>query len=71
MSDEMMGKSQYGFTKGNLIAFYAETTGWVDEGRAVDVSYLDFSIFDPLSHVFADKLVRYGLGRRTTRWVEN
>ena len=27
----------------NLIAFYDDMTGWVDEGRAVDLVYLDFS----------------------------
>jgi len=38
---------EQGFTKGkscltNLIGFYDDMTGWVDEGRAVDVVYLDF-----------------------------
>ena len=44
------------FTKGkscltNLIGFYNGKSGCVDEGRAVDVVYLDFSkVFDTASH---------------------
>ena len=35
----------------SLIAFHDIMTGWVDEGRAVDVVYLDFSkAFDTVSH---------------------
>ncbi|GAB0190190.1 mitochondrial enolase superfamily member 1 [Grus japonensis] len=47
---------QHGFTKGkscltNLIAVYDGMTGWVDERRAVDVVYLNFSkAFDTVSY---------------------
>jgi len=69
---------QHGFTKGkscltNLIAFYDGMTGWVGEGRAVDVVYLDFrKAFDTVSHnILLGKLRKCGLDEWSLRWIEN
>ncbi|PKU46225.1 rna-directed dna polymerase from mobile element jockey- hypothetical protein [Limosa lapponica baueri] len=69
--------SQHRFTKGkscltNLITFYDGMTGWIDEGRAVDVVYLDFSkAFDTISHsILIGKFRKYGLNEWTVRWIE-
>ncbi|CAM4600830.1 unnamed protein product [Caretta caretta] len=75
---KVIRNSQHGFTKGrscltNLIAFYDEITGSVDEGKAVDVLFLDSSkAFDTVSHsILVSKLRKYGLDECTTRWVES
>lgn len=58
-----------GFTKGKssltiLMKFYHEMTTLMDEGRAVDIVYLDFSnAFGTIFlKIFTDKLLTYGLG---------
>ena len=46
-----MGSPKGDHAKTNLTAFYGGVTGWVDEGRAVDVVCLNFSkAFDPVSY---------------------
>ncbi|GAB0207242.1 mitochondrial enolase superfamily member 1 [Grus japonensis] len=75
---KVIRSGQHGFTKGkscltNQIAFYDGMTGWVDEGRAVDVVYLDFiKAFDTISHnILISKLRKCGLDEWSVRWVEN
>ncbi|GAB0192666.1 mitochondrial enolase superfamily member 1 [Grus japonensis] len=74
---KVTGSGQHGFTKGklcltNLIAFYDGMIDCVDEGRAVDAVYLNFSkAFDTVSHnILIDKLRKCGLDEWTMMWVE-
>ncbi|KAJ7418106.1 rna-directed dna polymerase from mobile element jockey-like [Willisornis vidua] len=67
--------SQYGFVKSrscltNLISFYDSDLG--DEGKAVDVVYLDFSkVFDTISHCSPlMKLAAHVLDRYILHWVQ-
>jgi len=75
---KVIRSSQRGFTKGkpcltNLIAFYDGMTGWVDEGRAMDVVYLEFSTaFNTVSYnILLGKLRKCGLDEWSVRWTEN
>ncbi|KAK4818854.1 hypothetical protein QYF61_020073 [Mycteria americana] len=70
--------SQHGFRKGrscltNLISFYNKVTCLVDEGKAVDVVYLDIGkAFDTVSHsILLEKLAAHGLDGCTLCWVKN
>jgi len=56
-----------------LISFYDLVTRLVDERKAVDVVYLDFSkAFDTVSHsILLQKLAVRGLDRYTLDWVRN
>jgi len=72
--NKVIRSSQHGFTKGkscltNLIAFYDGVTGWVDEGRAMDVVYLDFSkAFNTVSrNILLGKLRKCGLDEWSVR----
>ncbi|KAK4818853.1 hypothetical protein QYF61_020072 [Mycteria americana] len=70
--------SQHGFRKGrscltNLISFYNKVTCLVDEGKAVDVVYLDIrKACDTVSHsILLEKLAAHGLDGCTLCWVKN
>ncbi|GAB0207944.1 mitochondrial enolase superfamily member 1 [Grus japonensis] len=76
--NQVIRPSQHGFMKGrswltNLISFYDKVTFLVDEGKAVDVVYLDISkAFDTVSHsILLEKLAAHDLDRRTLHWVKN
>ncbi|PKU41030.1 hypothetical protein llap_8677 [Limosa lapponica baueri] len=63
--------SQRRFTKGkscltNLIAFYNGMTGWTDEGRVVDIVYLNFSkAFNTVSHsILIDGCIKRSMARK-------
>jgi len=57
----------------NLISSYDQVTCLVDEGKAVDVIYLDFSkTFDTVSHsILLEKLAAHGLDGCTLHWIKN
>jgi len=70
--------SQHGFMKGrsyltNLISFYDQVACIVDEGKAVDVIYLDFSkAFNTVPpSILLEKLAAHGLDGCTLRWIKN
>ncbi|GAB0202854.1 mitochondrial enolase superfamily member 1 [Grus japonensis] len=76
--NQVIKPSQHGFMKGrscliNLISFYDKVTRLVDEGKVVDVVYLDFSkAFDTISHsILLEKPAAYGLEGCMLRWVKN
>jgi len=71
-------RSHHGFMKDrscltNLISFYDQMTHLVDEGKAVDVVYLDCSkAFDTAPHsILLEKLATHGLDGCTLCWIKN
>ena len=76
--NQMIRPSQHGIMKGrscltNLISFYNRATCLLDEGKAVDVVYLDHSkAFDTVTHrILLAKLAARGLDGHTLCWVKN
>jgi len=69
--------SQHGFMKGRscLTSLIScdQVTRLVDEGKAVEVTYLDCSkAFDTISHsILLEKPAARGLDGCTLRWVKN
>jgi len=70
--------SQHVFMKGkscltDQISFYDQESHLVDEGKAMDVIYLDFSkAFDTVPHsILLQKLAAHGLDAYTLRWIKN
>jgi len=57
----------------NLISFYDQVTCLLDEGKAVDIIYLDFcNSFNTVPHsVLLEKLAAHGLDGFTLRWIKN
>ena len=69
--------SQHRFMNGrscltNLISFYDKVTHLVDDNKAVDVLYLDFSkAFDTVPYdILMEKLAAHGLDGHTLCWVK-
>jgi len=78
MDNQGIRSSQHGFMKcrsclTNLISFYDQVTGLVDEGKAVVVVYLDFSkAFDIVPQsILLEKLAARGLDGCTLHWIKN
>jgi len=57
----------------NLISFYDQVTRLVDEGKAVDVVYLEFSkVFDTGPHsILLEKLGAHVLDGCALHWIKN
>ena len=77
-SNGHISDAQHGFRAGrspqtNLIEFMNETTKWLDEGKAFDIIYLDFSkAFDKVCHRrLSEKLRRVGIGGKLLKWMVN
>ena len=73
-----LSDAQHGFRSGrstqtNLIEFLDQATKWMDEGKAFDVVYLDFSkAFDVVCHrKLIDKLKNIGIGGKLLAWLSN
>src|SRR6218665_1050143 len=70
--------SQHGFTRGrscltNLLEFFEEVYERIDEGKPVDVVYLDSAkAFDKVPHKrLAKKLQACGIRRQTLTWIQS
>ena len=74
----LTGNSQHGFRHGrspqtNLIEFMDQTRKWIDNGRAFNIVYMDFTkAFDKVCHAsLAVKLKANGLEGKLLGWIKN
>jgi len=74
----LIGDSQHGFMRGrsgltSLIEFFEDVTKHIEEGRAVDVVYMDFSkAFDKVPHGrLIQKVRRHGVQGNLAVWIQN
>ena len=72
----LLNSAQHGFMKNrscltNLLCYLDEVTERIDEGKNVEVCYLDFSkAFDSVSHrLLLHKLRHFGIDGNTHKWV--
>lgn len=56
-----------------MVAFYDVITSSIEEGRAENVVYFDFSnVFDTISHnIFVTKFGKCGIENWMVRWIGN
>ena len=74
----MLKSSQHGFVKGkscltSLVEFFENVTKHIDEGKAVDVVYMDFSkAFDKVPHArLLEKVRGHGIQGAVALWIQN
>ena len=72
----LMSKTQHGFVKQrscltNLLCFLEEVTSKLDEGKKIEVCYLDFSkAFDSVNHrLLKSKLEHFGIQGQLQNWI--
>lgn len=78
MGKKVIVKSQDGSMKAKsyptrLDSLSNGMTGLVEEGRGMDIVYLDISkVFSTVSYkILVDEPMKYGLDKQTVRWTKN
>ncbi len=78
LDNKLIRDSQHGYMPGkscasNLVLFMDKVTKAVDEGKAVDIFYLDFAkAFDKVPRQrLVKKLRAKGVEEKTVTWIEN
>jgi hypothetical protein len=77
-SNNIITKNQHGFRRNrscstNLLEFYGGVYSEFDEGKAIDIIYLDFKkAFDKVNHkLLIDKIRSIGIKGKISNWIEN